>query len=225
MKKHKHMMRRLKKAYRKYVEREISREVIALDIDRKSLWRQPLKMGDKLLNPSDSMSAPVLGTPRPIREVQIEYCYFKASYTLFNLIKWSDNYNVKDGFLFPALFCLRQYVETAIKSSLYYFRLSSGEVAEIEHTHSLSVLWKELSSYISPFNEEVACVESIIQELDSYVHTAFRYQFAFDKDTLSKDDYPNITTGGIDVTVLQERMIQIYHVLEGINELARQARW
>lgn len=223
MKKHKHMMRRLKKAYRKYVEREISREVIALDIDRKSLWRQPLKMGDKLLNPSDSMSAPVLGTPRPIREVQIEYSYFKASYTLFNLIKWSDSYNVKDGFLFPALFCLRQYVETAFKSSLYYFRLSSGEIAEIEHTHSLSDLWKELSSYISPVDEEVTCVESLIQELDSYVHTAFHYQFAFDKDTLSKEDYPNITTGGIGVEVLQERMIQIYDVLEGINELARQA--
>lgn len=222
-KKHKHLMRRLKRSYRDNVKRQLTRELFLLsraDINSISLYVSNLKDEDTLFVYRDDNS---YGHFPDDDDILMQNGYASTSVLLLNLIKLSNDRFLKESYINPALFCFRQYLELTMKDSLLRFRLwrRTPLIGEANlDGHNLSILWIELKQYIEGRNKkEVKRIEKLVEELNGVDEdgTLFRYNEFLTNAIKEKGK----TRPLIDVDMLYLRILQMYNFFEGINTLAR----
>lgn len=218
--KHNRLGYQLKRDYKNAIKRQLMRELFLLskkDIDS-------FDTNIPSLNDNDTFFV--------IREKDNKYCidsdmyiqngYVSSSAVLLYLIRLANDKYLRECYIFPAMFCLRQYLELTMKDSILHFRMKrkgayTGE-SNLEG-HSLQLLWDNLKIYFDVLDSEVENVHRIIMELDSVDKNGelFRYGSSLTKKIVNKD----IEMPLIDVDVLYERILQLYRFFEGINEQAR----
>ena len=152
----------------------------------------------------------------------IQNGYASSSALLLTIIRLSNNRYFRECYIFPALFCLRQYLELTMKDSILFFRLRrkmayAGE-SNLEG-HDLALLWNNLKMYFDKYDSQVNNIERLIIEFNSFDSNGelFRYGSSLTKKVLNKDvDIPLV-----DIDILYNRVIQLYSFFEGVNSCAR----
>jgi len=155
-------------------------------------------------------------------DMYIQNGYASSSALLLTIIRLSNNRYFRECYIFPALFCLRQYLELTMKDSILFFRLRrkmayAGE-SNLEG-HDLALLWNNLKMYFDKYDSQVNNIERLIIEFNSFDSNGelFRYGSSLTKKVLNKDvDIPLV-----DIDILYNRVIQLYSFFEGVNSCAR----
>ena len=188
------------------------------------LYIEPLKDGDRLFVESEDISDSFLNRSKNNNEIVMPEAYIDTALWLLDLITLSDNNFVKNGNIFPALYCFRHYLELIMKDSIHYFKLnrreiSSDELGYSDKEHGLFNLWNSLRNFLDD-NNQVKRICKIIKEMDDIDKgsTAFRYAFNHNNGRIVEYDYPATM---IDVSELKKRVLQLYNFFEGINHLSR----
>lgn len=218
-----------KRQFIKNIERRTLEKMIALtkrDYLSESLHIEPIKEGDKLWVKSDDMSDSLFNRSKENNEIVMPEAYINTALWLLDLIKLSKDNLVKDGYIYPALFCLRHYLELIIKDSIHYFKYNKGLITSEAlgydvNEHNLFNLWNSLINFLTVDNQTKRICK-LIKELDELDRgsTIFRYAFNHDKkEMIVEYDYPAIM---INVCCLKKRMLQLFAFFEGINSLARE---
>ena len=123
-----------------------------------------------------------------------------------------------DRIVYPVAFCLRQYLELALKDAIATTYRVAHEPSRFPRTHSLKVLWAELTRRLREINPDVipsldvvgACVEKFHAVDPS--GEGFRYpQLCDGRDSLDRQ----ITT--INVRQLVEQMEPVHATLETLD--------
>lgn len=219
----------LKKQFIKTIKRQSLEKIIALtkkDYLSECIYVEPLKKGDKLFIESDDMSDSFLNRSKANNEIVMPEAYINTALWLLDLIKLSDSNLVKDGYIFPALYCFRHYLELIMKDSIHYFKVNRGEILSDElgyskNEHRLIYLWDSLKDYIQSDNMKES-VYKLLEELDKLDKgsTTFRYPYKHNKKgEINEYDFPATM---INVNELKKRMMQLYCFFEGINHLSRE---
>ena len=148
--------------------------------------------------------------------------YASASAILLTLVRLSNDRYMRECYIYPALFCFRQYLELTMKDSILYLRLKRKNVNSGESNlegHDLLKLWENLRMYFDVNDSQVENVRRIIDELNSVDSNGelFRYGSSLTKKVLDKDMEMPL----IDVDILFNRIVQLYNFFEGVNSMAR----
>lgn len=210
----------LKRRYKDAVKKQLEKELFLLsqkDIDSLGNVMRPFNNDDTLFVKRDEDSSYCLDS-----DMFIQNGYANASALMITIIRLSKNSFLRECYIFPALFCLRQYLELTMKDSILFFRSRrrmaySGE-SNLEG-HNLTLLWNNLKLYFDKYDPEVKYVERLIIELNGYDSNGelFRYGSCLTKQILNRE----IKMPFIDVDILYKRIIQLYRFFEGVNDLAR----
>ena len=225
MKRHKNKRKRntgyhLKKRYKDAVKKNLTRELFLLsqkDIDF---------LGNNIpfLNDNDTLfvKREANASYRLDSDMYIQNGYASASAMLLTLVRLSKDRYIRECYIFPIMFCFRQYLELTMKDSILYLRLkrtivNSGE-SNLEG-HDLLKLWNNLKMYFNKNDSTIKNVQRIIEELNSVDNNGevFRYGSSLTKRVLNK----NVEMPLIDVDNLYDRILQLYGFFEGINIMAR----
>lgn len=215
-----------KKQFIKTIERKSFEKMIALtrkDYLSECLYVDPLKEGDRLFNESNDMSDSFFNRSKDNNEVVMPEAYINSALWLLDLIKLSNNNLVKDGYIYPSLYCFRHYLELIMKDSIHYFKLNKNEISSdelgYEKKHYLLELWELLKTYLED-NPEMNMISKLIEELNGLDKgsTQYRYPFNHKDNRIIEYTTPPIL---IDVYMLKKRMMQLYHFFEGINHMSR----
>ena len=172
----------------------------------------PLKKGDELLvesnNPDDPQIAMSLAN-----DVYFEQGYASTAIFLLNIVEYGKNYLRKDSYIYPALFCLRMYLEIIIKLILSNYGINIKG-----NGHKLMNSWKQVKANIEIEEgyEQVETVEKLLSEIDRFdpMATAFRYPKILN-DLCNKSQTDR---GGmfINIRILRERFLQLYVFFDGL---------
>lgn len=210
----------LKKSYKNAVKKQLRREFFLLSkMDIKSLNEHVriLKDDDTLFVKREDDSLYTFDS-----DMFIQDGYASASAILLTLIRLSKDGYLRECYIFPAIFCLRQYLELSMKDSILFFRLRrkvayAGE-SNLEG-HDLALLWNNLKMYIDKYDSQVENIERLIIEFNSFDSNGelFRYGSSLIKKVLNK----NVVIPFVDVDILYKRVFQLYSYFEGVNSWAR----
>ena len=219
-KRKKHIGRQLKRRYKDAIKKQLQREIYLLskkDIKSFDTNIPPLNKNDSLFVEREEGNQYYIDS-----DMYIQNGYASTSVILLNLISLSNDRYLRECYIFPIMFCFRQYLELTMKDSILYCRLRrkvaySGE-SNLEG-HNLLVLWDNLKLYLDVNDSEVKSVHRIITELNTVDNNGelFRYGSSLTKKVLNK----SIEMPLIDVEILFTRIIQLYRFFEGINTMAR----
>lgn len=219
-KRKKHLGYQLKRHYKDAIKKQLQRELYLLskkDIDSFDTNIPLLTNNDSLFVEREEGNQYYVDS-----DMYIQNGYASTSAILLNLISLSNDRYLRECYIYPVMFCFRQYLELTMKDSILYCRLRrrvaySGE-SNLEG-HNLLVLWNNLKMYLDKNNSEVKNVHRILTELNTVDNNGelFRYGSSLTKKVLNKD----IEMPLIDVNVLFTRIIQLYRFFEGINLMAR----
>ncbi len=210
----------LKKQYKKSVRKSVINELFLLskkDIDSLGSYRPILSDNDTLFVKREANISYRLDS-----DMYIQNGYASASAMLLTLVRLSKDRYIRECYIFPIMFCFRQYLELTMKDSILYLRLkrtivNSGE-SNLEG-HDLLKLWENLRMYFDVNDSQVENVRRIIDELNSVDSNGelFRYGSSLTKKVLDKDMEMPL----IDVDILFNRIVQLYNFFEGVNSMAR----
>ena len=216
----------LKKQYKKNVRTSVVNEILLLsrkDIDDMVNYIPLLSNEDVLFTESDAVSDAILNTTQSGNDVLIPNGYISTSVLLLNIIKFSQSNLVKDSYIFPALFCFRQYLEIIMKGAILRYR--NGDINPYQgesnfKTHDLEELWSKLIKHIQ-VDEDVDNIGRIIHELNEVDNdsTAFRYDYHLNRIVRNKDNRQIKEL--LDLDVLKQRVLQLYRFFDGIDDDSR----
>ena len=219
-KRKKHTGYQFKKHYKNAVKRNLTKELFLLskkDIDSLGSYRPFLSDNDTLFVKREANISYRLDS-----DMYIQNGYASASVMLLTLVRLSKDRYIRECYIFPIMFCFRQYLELTMKDSILYLRLkrtivNSGE-SNLEG-HDLLKLWNNLKMYFDKNDSTIKNVQRIIEELNSVDNNGevFRYGSSLTKRVLNK----NVEMPLIDVDILYDRILQLYGFFEGINIMAR----
>ena len=219
-KRKKHLGYQLKRHYKDAIKKQLQREIYLLskkDIESFDTNIPLLTNNDSLFVEREEENQYYVDS-----DMYIQNGYASTSAMLLNLISLSNDRYLRECYIFPVMFCFRQYLELTMKDSILYCRLRrrvaySGE-SNLEG-HNLLMLWDNLKMYLDKNDSEVKNVHRILTELNTVDNNGelFRYGSSLTKKVLNKD----IEMPLIDVDVLFTRIIQLYRFFEGINLMAR----
>lgn len=224
MKRNKHKPKRCiwhhLKQYKNAVKKQLRREFFLLSkMDINSLDKNVrlIKDDDTLFVKKEDASLYTIDS-----DMYIQNGYASASAMLLTLVRLSKDRYIRECYIFPIMFCFRQYLELTMKDSILYLRLkrtivNSGE-SNLEG-HDLLKLWNNLKMYFDKNDSTIKNVQRIIEELNSVDNNGevFRYGSSLTKRVLNK----NVEMPLIDVDILYDRILQLYGFFEGINIMAR----
>lgn len=224
MKRNKHKPKRCiwhhLKQYKNAVKKQLRREFFLLSkMDINSLDKNVrlIKDDDTLFVKKEDASLYTIDS-----DMYIQNGYASASAMLLTLVRLSKDRYIRECYIFPIMFCFRQYLELTMKDSILYLRLkrtivNSGE-SNLEG-HDLLKLWNNLKMYFNKNDSTIKNVQRIIEELNSVDNNGevFRYGSSLTKRVLNK----NVEMPLIDVDILYDRILQLYGFFEGINIMAR----
>ena len=219
-KRKKHIGYHLKRRYKDAIKKQLQRELYLLskkDVDSFNTNIPPLTNNDSLFIEREEGKQYYVD-----RDMYIQNGYASSSAILLTIIQLSNNRFLRECYVFPALFCLRQYLELTMKDSILFFRLRRRSAYAGESNlegHDLTVLWNNLKQYFDKHNPEVNNIERLILELNAYDSNGelFRYGSSLTKRILNRIEEMPL----IDVDILYKRVIQLYRFFEGINSWAR----
>lgn len=215
-----HIGYHLKRRYKDAIKKQLQRELFLLS--KKNI--DTFDTNIPHLNDNDSLFVECEEDNRYYvdSDMFIQNGYASTSAILLNLISLSNDRYLRECYIYPVLFCFRQYLELTMKDSILYFRLKrkiaySGE-SNLEG-HNLLVLWDNLKLYFDVVDSEVKNIGRIITELNTVDSNGelFRYGSSLTKKVLNKD----LEMPLVDVSILFIRIIQLYRFFEGINTMAR----
>lgn len=216
----KHIGYNLKRRYKDAIKKQLQRELFLLskkDIESFDTNIPPLNKNDSLFVEREEGNQYYIDS-----DMYIQNGYVSTSAILLHLISLSNDRYLRECYIYPVMFCFRQYLELTMKDSILYCRLRrkvaySGE-SNLEG-HNLLVLWDNLKLYLDANDSVVKNVQRIIMELNSVDSNGelFRYGSILTKKVLDK----NVEMPLIDVSILFTRIIQLYRFFEGINLMAR----
>lgn len=212
-------MRKLKTKYK----RQVLKQIFILsqkDVDEINFHIGPLKKGDKLFVPSEIPSDPRLMTSAYDNDVLYERGYASAAMFLLRMAEYGKDYLRKDCYMYPAMFCVRMYLEIIMKLILKNYNSDFASV------HDLSRLWSDTKILLSgaEMDESVEAVEKIIsefQKVDPY-STELRYSCQLNNlyNKGGKYEKAQGINKLIDIRILQERVLQLYAFFDGLYELS-----
>lgn len=216
----------LKSRYKKSLRKSLMQELLVLsrkDIDDLANDIPLLLNEDVLFSESDVVSDAILNTTKSGNDILIPNGYISTSVLLLNIIKFSQSNLIKDSYIFPALFCFRQYLEIIMKSAILRYRNGDTKPYQGESyfkTHDLDELWTKLIKHI-PVDEDVNNIGRIIHELNEVDNdsTAFRYDYHLNRIIRNKDNKQ--INELIDLDVLRQRILQLYRFFDGIDDDSR----
>ena len=162
-----------------------------------------------------------------------------AKELLYNLLTDKDiNWLKLDSKIYPIIFLIRHYLESILKSTLRYYRISYNEAMSDEvgyiSGHSLKTLWDFLRPYIEKnyrfYDEELrnkcletdSAVDNIITEIDGVDKTSFSFRYSFEgaKKPNDKIKYSIGKPTFIDIQNLNDVFIKLTNYFEGVNDEA-----
>lgn len=210
----------LKRRYKDAIKKQLQRELYLLskkDIDSFDTNIPHLNDNDSLFVKRDEGNVSYIDS-----DMYIQNGYASTSAILLYLISLSNDRYLRECYIYPVMFCFRQYLELTMKDSILYFRLKRKMAYSGESNlggHDLLVLWNNLKLYFDITDSEVKSVHRIITELNTVDNNGelFRYGSSLTKKVLDK----NVEMPLIDVSILFTRIIQLYRFFEGINLMAR----
>jgi len=219
-KRKKHIGYQLKRRYKDAIKKQLQRELYLLskkDIDSFDTNIAHLNDNDSLFVKRDEGNVSYIDS-----DMYIQNGYASTSAVLLYLISLSNDRYLRECYIYPVMFCFRQYLELTMKDSILYFRLKRKVAYSGESNlggHDLLVLWNNLKLYFDITDSEVKSVHRIITELNTVDNNGelFRYGSSLTKKVLDK----NVEMPLIDVSILFTRIIQLYRFFEGINLMAR----
>lgn len=194
----------------------ILKEVFSLsskDIDYIAKNIVPLSMNDRLFVESMNPNDPRLMPSNINNELYYELGYLCTTIFLLNIIEFGKSYLHKDSYIYPALFCFRQYIENMIKT---IGRKYDANIKFKSNKHDLMEFWAVLLKYIEN-TDDVKNVGNIICELqnsDSKA-TAYRYPGALNS---AFNHNQHLYSMLIDVKTLRIRVLQVYRFFDGLYE-------
>jgi len=226
MKKKKSSSYQLKRRYRVSLRKSLVNELLLLskqNIDNLAINLPILFKDDRLFVESDNPINSYINNIDSNNEIMMPNGYISVSILLLNLIRFSKSNIVKDSYIFPALFCLRQYLELTMKKSILRFR--NGEIRPYDgevkfKTHDLIGLWNKLKKHIDQIDESVECIEQIVNELNEVDNdgTAFKYDNLLNTIVRNKDQKKLNNLYDIDTLIV--RTLQLYSFFDGIDSLS-----
>lgn len=213
----------LKNKYKKSLRNNLLKEILLLskdNVESLSYTLPVLKCEDVLFQGSNNYCDANINNTYSNNEVLISQGYISTAILLLRVIKYSNSNLVKDSYIFPSLFCFRQYLELIMKDSILKYRNGRNELSKGEcnlGTHNLLGLWNDLKTYFDKQDNVTKNVERLIKELYSYDDNgeAFRYDYKL-------NDYENKISSVkinkfVDIDLLLTRMLQLYRFFECIN--------
>ena len=216
----------LKRRYKKSLRNSLIKELLLLsrkDIDDMVNFIPLLSNEDVLFSESSKVSDVILNTTKSGNDILIPNGYISTSVLLLNIIKFSESNLAKDSYIFPALFCFRQYLEIIMKSAILRYR--NGDINPYPgeskfKTHDLEELWTKLLKHIQA-DEDVDNIGRIIRELNEVDNdsTAFRYDYHLNRIVRNKDNKQ--INELLDLDVLRQRVLQLYRFFDGIDDDSR----
>lgn len=216
----------LKRRYKKSLRNSLIKELLLLsrkDIDDMANFIPLLSNEDVLFSESDAISDAILNTTISGNDILMPNGYISTSILLLNIIKFSQSNLAKDSYIFPALFCFRQYLEIIMKSAILRYR--NGDINPYPgeskfKTHDLEELWTKLLKHIQA-DEDVDNIGRIIRELNEVDNdsTAFRYDYHLNRIVRNKDNKQ--INELLDLDELKQRVLQLYRFFDGIDEDSR----
>ena len=216
----------LKKCYKENLRKSLVNELLLLskqDIDNLAMNVPKLSKGDRLFVESNNPIDSYINNTDSNNEIMMPNGYISVSILLLSLIRFSKSNLVKDSYIFPALFCLRQYLELTMKKSILRFRNGKTKPYDGEvkfKTHNLIELWNKLKKHIDQIDESVECIEQIVKELNEVDNdgTAFKYDNALNTIVRNKDQKK--LNNLYDIDTLKVRILQLYSFFDGIESLS-----
>lgn len=210
----------LKRRYKDAIKKQLEQELYMLsqkDINSLESTIGHLNNDDTLFIKRNEDSSYSLDS-----DMYVQNGYACSSALLLTIIRQSNNRFLRECYIFPALFCLRQYLELTMKDSILFFRLRrkmayAGE-SNLEG-HDLAILWNNLKMYLDKYDSQINNIERLIMEFNSFDSNGelFRYGSSLTKKVLDK----NIKIPLVDVDILYNRVIQLYSFFEDVNSWAR----
>lgn len=204
----------LGRKYKAKIIRDIYR-LSAKDVDELLLKIPVLNRDDRLFVESKNVNNPRLIPDAKDNELYYEYGYINTTLMLLNNIEFCKSYFHKDCYLYPAMFCFRQYLENMMKVII----LKYDDNGIIGLKHDLNKCWGKLLLFIEDVDEVVLSVGQIVhelQEIDGYA-TTFRYTGVLNNTFNQKSGCMPIL---IDVKELRNRVLQVYRFFDGLYELS-----
>ncbi len=220
-KRYSQVIKKLRKNIRKQVEKEFYL-MSKYDIDNKCLFVPPLKVTDTLFKDQgittlDEQESHDTQSQLEHDEIYYQNGYASAAALMLNLIKNSSNRYVRESYINPAMFCLRQFLELSMKDSILRYRHMRKEGNNREpniNGHNLVKLWEGLKIYLTNYDEELESIGNLVNEFQSVDEgTTFRYN-----RFLQQKDNKNEKSVKIDIDTIYIRMLQMYRFFEGVNE-------
>lgn len=211
-------MKKRKKKLTIYYKKEVLRYVFSQSqkhIDDIVINIGPLKNGDKMFVESANPNDPRL-LMSTTNSIYFEQGYASTAIFLLNVVEYGKNYLRKDSYIYPALFCIRMYLEIIMKLIL------KNNYLDCKEGHDLSKLWEKVKSILDVKDEEQEVVEQLVLELQTFdpVSTAFRYPKTLNDIYNNNKKKTGVTSIFIDVKNLQRRFLQLYRFFDGIYELS-----
>lgn len=216
----------LKRRYKKNLRKSLMKELLLLsrkDVDDMTNFVPSLLKNDVLFSESDDVRDAILNTTKNGNDILMPNGYISASILLLNIIEFSQSNLTKDSYIFPALFCFRQYLEMIMKSAILRYR--NGDIKPYQgeskfKTHDLEELWTKLIKHIQ-IDEDVDNIGRIIHQLNEVDNdsTAFRYDFYLNRIVREKDNKQ--INELLDLGILKQRVLQLYRFFDGIDDDSR----
>ena len=212
-----------KRSFIRSIERKTIRQLVFLSKHEASqhLWNYPqLKHSDRFFIQTDNINDSCINRGIELNEVHLPEAYFDTAILLVTMIQLTNSNGIRDGYIFPALFCYRHYLELTMKDSLNRFE-GNGRLDNlvVEREHSLCRIWNKLKHYIDE-GEEKEMVQNRIFEFNNIDPNGelFRYPYEISKEGWK---YPSSLPSGLhNIKKLKETMIKVYQFMNGINSLA-----
>ncbi len=212
-----------KRSFIRSIERKTIRQIVFLskhEATEQLITSSRLKHSDRFFAQSTNMNDSYLNRGVWLNEAHLPDAYFDTAILLITMIQLTNSNGIRDGYIFPALFCYRHYLELTMKDSLNRFEGNGGlDDLVVEREHSLCKLWNKLKRYIGD-GEEKEIVQNRIFEFNNIDPNGelFRYPYEISKEGWQLPS--SLPSGLHNIKKLKETMIKVYQFLEGINSLA-----
>ncbi len=219
----------LKKRYKQSCRKLLINDILILsekDINDFAIGVSNLSKGDHMFVKSANLYDTCINNTDSNNEIMVPNGYISVSYLLLNLIQYSQSNLVKDSYIFPALFCLRQYLELTMKKSILRFR--NGETRPLDgeskfKTHDLLELWVKLKKHLDVIDEEVDSIEKLLGELNGVDNDGTAFKYDYELNTIIRKKDQKKLNDLFDIDVLKTRVLQFYSFFEGIDFLSYEA--
>lgn len=172
-----------KKKFVKSVERQTVRKIVSFlrqEVTSFIMDLPPLTMKDKLFVESRDLNNPCLNRNPHIREIHLTEAYISNAILLLDIIGLAKSNAIRDGYIYPALFSFRHYLELIMKDTLNV-KVGKGKVSDsvTNKIHCLDDIWRELKEYI-PEDDARKVIDKLMNEISSLDPFSFNFRYTYD---------------------------------------------